>query len=288
MTLDPELLEILVCPNDRGELDYREDRAGARLHDLRLPLPDPRRHPGDADRRGREARSQEAARSRRRRPVTRPGRRQALRAPTPATCWARSRRCPSTSDGLRLGDGDATALPLADGVTAVVFCGMGGSAVAGDVLRAVFRDRLGVPVEVNRSPVLPACVRPAHARDLFVVLGGHRGDAVVRSRRRASAGAGSSRSPSGGELAERAAAGAASRRCASRRATCRARRSGYLAFALARRAGGGRAAAAARRRRGRGGRASSSGSSRRSDPTSRASATPRRRWRCEHRRPPAR
>ncbi len=25
MTLDPELLEILVCPNDRGELDYQED-----------------------------------------------------------------------------------------------------------------------------------------------------------------------------------------------------------------------------------------------------------------------
>ena len=25
MTLDAELLEILVCPNDRGELDYQED-----------------------------------------------------------------------------------------------------------------------------------------------------------------------------------------------------------------------------------------------------------------------
>ncbi len=24
MSLDPELLEILVCPNDRGELDYLE------------------------------------------------------------------------------------------------------------------------------------------------------------------------------------------------------------------------------------------------------------------------
>jgi uncharacterized protein len=24
VTLDPELLEILVCPNDRGDLDYRE------------------------------------------------------------------------------------------------------------------------------------------------------------------------------------------------------------------------------------------------------------------------
>ena len=24
MTLDPELLEILVCPNDRGDIDYLE------------------------------------------------------------------------------------------------------------------------------------------------------------------------------------------------------------------------------------------------------------------------
>ena len=24
MTLDPQLLDILVCPNDRGDLDYRE------------------------------------------------------------------------------------------------------------------------------------------------------------------------------------------------------------------------------------------------------------------------
>lgn len=24
MSLDPQLLEILVCPNDRGDLDYRE------------------------------------------------------------------------------------------------------------------------------------------------------------------------------------------------------------------------------------------------------------------------
>ena len=26
MTVDPELLEILVCPNDRGEVDYLEDQ----------------------------------------------------------------------------------------------------------------------------------------------------------------------------------------------------------------------------------------------------------------------
>jgi glucose/mannose-6-phosphate isomerase len=50
----------------------------------------------------------------------------------------------------------AGSLPVLDGVTSVVFCGMGGSAVAGDVLRAAFRHRLGVPVDVNRSAQLPA------------------------------------------------------------------------------------------------------------------------------------
>lgn len=53
--------------------------------------------------------------------------------------------------------GRATAdLPDGDGVSSVVMCGMGGSAVGGDVVRAMYADRLGVPVEVVRSPVLPA------------------------------------------------------------------------------------------------------------------------------------
>ena len=54
----------------------------------------------------------------------------------------------------------AQGLPSVDGVTAVTFCGMGGSAVAGDVLRSVFRERLNVPVDVNRSPTLPAYCGP--------------------------------------------------------------------------------------------------------------------------------
>ncbi|HVF07048.1 MAG TPA: bifunctional phosphoglucose/phosphomannose isomerase [Actinomycetota bacterium] len=54
----------------------------------------------------------------------------------------------------------ARGLPLADGITAVAFCGMGGSGIAGEVLRATYGDRLVVPVEVVRSPVLPAWVGP--------------------------------------------------------------------------------------------------------------------------------
>jgi glucose/mannose-6-phosphate isomerase len=57
-------------------------------------------------------------------------------------------------DGYANGVG-AEGLPDLADVRGVVVCGMGGSAVAGDVLRSVFRDRLGVPVEVNRSAELP-------------------------------------------------------------------------------------------------------------------------------------
>ncbi|MGZ8596908.1 MAG: bifunctional phosphoglucose/phosphomannose isomerase [Actinomycetota bacterium] len=55
---------------------------------------------------------------------------------------------------------NAEGLASADGVTAITFCGMGGSAVAGDVLRSLYRDRLFMPVDVNRSPALPAYAGP--------------------------------------------------------------------------------------------------------------------------------
>ncbi len=59
--------------------------------------------------------------------------------------------CRSAYDAAR-----ALDLPSAEGVTSVVVCGMGGSAMAGEVLRSVFRDRLVVPVEVSRGHMLPA------------------------------------------------------------------------------------------------------------------------------------
>ena len=72
---------------------------------------------------------------------------------------------------------EAPGMPQADGVTSIVFAGMGGSAIAGDVLRTLARGRLTVPVDVNRGPVLPGLLRSPHARDLFVVLGEHGRDA---------------------------------------------------------------------------------------------------------------
>jgi glucose/mannose-6-phosphate isomerase len=59
--------------------------------------------------------------------------------------------CRAAYDSARLAEG----LPSSEGITSVTFCGMGGSAVSGDVVRSVFLERLGIPVEVNRSPVLP-------------------------------------------------------------------------------------------------------------------------------------
>lgn len=61
------------------------------------------------------------------------------------------RDCRAAYDSARL----AVGLPSANDVTSLTFCGMGGSAVSGDLVRSVFLERLGIPVEVNRSPVLP-------------------------------------------------------------------------------------------------------------------------------------
>jgi glucose/mannose-6-phosphate isomerase len=56
--------------------------------------------------------------------------------------------------------GRAADVPRFEDVTSILVCGMGGSAVAGDVLRSALRDRLGVPVEVNRGHALPAFAGP--------------------------------------------------------------------------------------------------------------------------------
>ena len=53
MALDPQLLEILACPEDKGPLLYFADEAIALQPAPEAPLRDPRRHPDHADRRGR-------------------------------------------------------------------------------------------------------------------------------------------------------------------------------------------------------------------------------------------
>ncbi|HZD18849.1 MAG TPA: bifunctional phosphoglucose/phosphomannose isomerase [Actinomycetota bacterium] len=74
-------------------------------------------------------------------------------------------------EGWELGTG-AADLPAAEGVSAVAFCGMGGSAVAGDVMRTLYADRLPVPLTVVRSPQLPASCGP----DTLVIVSSYSGD----------------------------------------------------------------------------------------------------------------
>ncbi len=73
-------------------------------------------------------------------------------------------------DGYRIGR--SLSLASAADVRAVAVCGMGGSGVAGDVLRALAAERLGAPVEVVRAPTLPAWCGP----DSLVVASSYSGD----------------------------------------------------------------------------------------------------------------
>jgi glucose/mannose-6-phosphate isomerase len=62
-------------------------------------------------------------------------------------------------EGYELGRGISN-LPSGDGVSAITFCGMGSSAHAGEIVRALFRDRIRIPVDVVRSPELPEYCGP--------------------------------------------------------------------------------------------------------------------------------
>jgi glucose/mannose-6-phosphate isomerase len=60
----------------------------------------------------------------------------------------------------------------ADGIRSIVLCGMGGSAIAGDLLRSYLADELQVPFAVNRSYALPAYV----ARETLTILSSYSGN----------------------------------------------------------------------------------------------------------------
>jgi glucose/mannose-6-phosphate isomerase len=94
-------------------------------------------------------------------------------------------------------------LPSAGGVTAIAFCGMGGSAIAGDLIAAWLADRLPVPVTVVRRPELPAWCGP----DTLVLVSSYSGDTSETISLFEAAAARRSRVvaiASGGELARRA------------------------------------------------------------------------------------
>ena len=106
-------------------------------------------------------------------------------------------------DGYANGTGAGSLPDLVD-VRSVVYCGMGGSAVAGDVLRSVFRDRLGVPVEVNRSAELPEHAGP-HSLVVACSYSGETAETLTAFREAMKRGCRSIVITSGGTIANEAA-----------------------------------------------------------------------------------
>lgn len=73
-----------------------------------------------------------------------------------AVVGALSEHCRS---GYRVGR-TASGLPAGEGLTAIAFCGMGGSGVSGDMIRALLVDHSGLPVQVVRGSTLPEFCGP--------------------------------------------------------------------------------------------------------------------------------
>ena len=219
-------------PERPGRDRLPRGRAGDRLPHVRLPLPGPRRHPGDADRRGREAGGRRSGgdRSRRRRgaPWRRPGRHArggrgaaARTAARRTTVGARRRRCPR---------------PTASRPS--TFCGMGGSAVAGDVRPR--RSSASVSASPSTSTGAPCCP-PTAGRTRWWSPRRTRGNTAETLA--AFARGGRARLPDRrdhlGRHARRASrATPGSPSSASPAATSPGPRSGHLALRVARRAGG--------------------------------------------------
>jgi glucose/mannose-6-phosphate isomerase len=105
-------------------------------------------------------------------------------------------------EGYRLGRA-TEGLPSADDLTAVAFCGMGGSAVAGDVVRALYAARLHLPVTVIRTPELPAWCGP-HSLVVVSSYSGNTAESLTLFAEAVARGCRIIVVTSGGELAQRA------------------------------------------------------------------------------------
>jgi glucose/mannose-6-phosphate isomerase len=73
--------------------------------------------------------------------------------------------------GYEIGRG-AEQLPSGESLTALVVCGMGGSGVVGDVVHALYRPRLGIPIVVVKGSQLPEFC----GKDTLVVCSSYSGD----------------------------------------------------------------------------------------------------------------
>ncbi len=96
----------------------------------------------------------------------------ALRAADPGGMLGAIASLPAHArEGYELGRA-TRGLPSAEGVRSLAFCGMGGSAIAGDVIDALLADLLPIPASVVRSPVLPAHCGP----ETLVLASSYSGD----------------------------------------------------------------------------------------------------------------
>ena len=154
-----------MCPNDRGDLDYLEDEQVlvCRTCGYRYPIRDdiPVMLIDEAEKPDKKPTKKPS----RRRPVTidlddvealrpiDPGDMLGAVAATAASTCGPDSRPGTKRPGCRR--------PMAS--PSVVFCGMGGRRSRATCLRTLARDRLTVPVEVNRAPVLPASAVPTRS-----------------------------------------------------------------------------------------------------------------------------
>ena len=210
MALDPQLLEILACPDDKGPLLYFEDedslynprlkRRYAIKDDIPIMLID------EAETRGR----------RRARPLARQGRR--------AGHQPHLRRVGRDVSGLldTVGMFDLAAglpeqvaaaadlgaavdgLPEHEAIEHVVVLGMGGSGVAGDVLAAVAGPFMPVPVTVVKGYEAPPSVGEG-TLCFAISYSGNTEETVEAAQAAAAAGARMVLLSTGGELARLAA-----------------------------------------------------------------------------------
>jgi len=81
----------------------------------------------------------------------------------------------------------------------IVYCGMGGSAIGGDLLNAYFRDSLNVPMTVNRNYTLPGYVNE-HSLVVLSSYSGNTEETLSAYRQAQKSGAQIAGISSGGEL----------------------------------------------------------------------------------------
>ena len=161
MALDPQLLEILACPDDKGPLLYFEDedslynprlkRRYAIQDDIPIMLIDEAETVDDAEHERLLAKAEPPASSRRStsragRPATRPG----CEVLDTLGMFDLAAAPRAGRGGARTG-GRGRGPARHEAIEHVVVLGMGGSGIAGDVLAAVAGPFMPVPVMVARA-----------------------------------------------------------------------------------------------------------------------------------------